>query len=397
MLPIVHRAASVPDYALPIGANFALSVLVGEAFDLDGTEARVKIAPKGQERGWEISSEDADSALEINGQTVTVNAAPSNLGTIGTPRTLQSVQQSGECVWSLDVLTGGEVSFRIQGNLTFLQRGGSIEGNFGEFPEIEVSVNVDETIEVILSMPGGESSGGDVVGPAESVANNFAAFDGTTGKLIKDSASNAGSFEPSGAISTHSGATTGVHGISVFGATLVDDADADAALVTLTGGASGIPIFKAATLAAARLELGIRSIRTTGTVTATDQTPVAVPQLTFSVAAGKRYFVEFWFYLSASASSAHQIRVTYPSGSMVVNFGNVNGLYRGSPKTPLPGATFVDLNTNTTLASTNGTHVGAMTLEPPTSGNVEFSVFNFSAGSYSTNLLANSGLLITEL
>jgi hypothetical protein len=185
--------------------------------------------------------------------------------------------------------------------------------------------------------------------------------------------------------------------LSAFGAQLVDDADAAAARTTLGGGATGQSVFTAATLAAARLELGIRSIQTTGMVTATDQTPVAVPELTFSVAAGKRYFVQFWFYLSASAASAHQIRVTYPSGSMVINFGNVNGLYRGSPKTPLPGATFVELNTNTTLAAVAGTHVGTMMLEVPTSGNVEFSVYNYSAGGYSTNLLANSGLLITEL
>lgn len=37
-------------------------------------------------------------------------------------------------------------------------------------------------------------SGGDVDGPASSTNNNFAAFDGTSGKLIKDSGSNAASF-----------------------------------------------------------------------------------------------------------------------------------------------------------------------------------------------------------
>ena len=44
-----------------------------------------------------------------------------------------------------------------------------------------------------LSGSGGSGSG-DVVGPAEAVADNFAAFDGTTGKLIKDSGKKASDF-----------------------------------------------------------------------------------------------------------------------------------------------------------------------------------------------------------
>ena len=42
----------------------------------------------------------------------------------------------------------------------------------------------------------GGSGGGDVTGPASAVADNFAAFNMTTGKLIKDSGYNASSFAP---------------------------------------------------------------------------------------------------------------------------------------------------------------------------------------------------------
>lgn len=51
----------------------------------------------------------------------------------------------------------------------------------------------------IISSTGGGGGGGsgDVVGPASAVNNNFAAFDLTTGKLIKDSGSNASSFATS--------------------------------------------------------------------------------------------------------------------------------------------------------------------------------------------------------
>ena len=51
-------------------------------------------------------------------------------------------------------------------------------------------------------VPGTASAGsGDVVGPASAANNNFAAFNLTTGKIIKDSGSNATSFDAAGAAS----------------------------------------------------------------------------------------------------------------------------------------------------------------------------------------------------
>lgn len=56
---------------------------------------------------------------------------------------------------------------------------------------------------------------GDVVGPASSVNNNFAAYNGTTGKLIKDSGVNTASFEPANAnIQTHIGSTSNPHSVT---------------------------------------------------------------------------------------------------------------------------------------------------------------------------------------
>ena len=46
----------------------------------------------------------------------------------------------------------------------------------------------------VVTIPGGSTGSGDVVGPASAVNNNFAAFDTTTGKLIKDSGSKASDF-----------------------------------------------------------------------------------------------------------------------------------------------------------------------------------------------------------
>lgn len=66
------------------------------------------------------------------------------------------------------------------------------------------------------------------------------AYSGLSGlpTLGTAAAQNTGAFEASGAISTHAAVTSSVHGISSFGATLVDDADAATARSTL-GLASG--------------------------------------------------------------------------------------------------------------------------------------------------------------
>lgn len=48
---------------------------------------------------------------------------------------------------------------------------------------------------------GGGGGSGDVTGPSSAANNNFASYNGTTGKIIKDSGSNAASFDAAGAAS----------------------------------------------------------------------------------------------------------------------------------------------------------------------------------------------------
>ena len=130
--------------------------------------------------------------------------------------------------------------------------------------------------------PGGGS--GDVVGPASATDDRIAAFDGTTGKLIKQGSVTAtavashlgstsnphsvtaaqvgadatgtaaaavvahtGATDPHGdrsfatsAVSTHSALTTGAHGITAAGAALLDDADAAAQRTTLGLGTAAL-------------------------------------------------------------------------------------------------------------------------------------------------------------
>lgn len=78
----------------------------------------------------------------------------------------------------------------------------------------------------------------------------------TTLELGTAATSSASAFEASGSVSTHASATTGVHGISSFGATLIDDASASAACTTLGLGTSDAVTFASVADAAG----GVRSI-----------------------------------------------------------------------------------------------------------------------------------------
>lgn len=121
-----------------------------------------------------------------------------------------------------------------------------------------------------LALGGGVGGVGDVTGPASATADAIVLFSGTTGKAIKDSTytitsyagtallpaasasaartnlglgsaatSSTSDFEAAGAVSTHAAVTSGVHGISTFGATVVAGTSASAARSILEiGGAS---------------------------------------------------------------------------------------------------------------------------------------------------------------
>lgn len=70
-------------------------------------------------------------------------------------------------------------------------------------------------------------------------------------------------FEPAGAVSTHAAVTAGAHGISAFGASLVDDADATAARSTLgLGGAAVLNVGTTAGTVAAGNDSRLSDART---------------------------------------------------------------------------------------------------------------------------------------
>jgi hypothetical protein len=163
MSVIVHRTASLPDYALPIGAGFNLAIVVDEEYDMDGKTARFRVIPDGATKGFEVSSEDASPLVVIDGQTVDIGVPPTAVSTIGAPRKFLAVQRAGQCGWALDVYEGAHLSFRLQGDIEFLPNNGEISGSFGDFPTVAVSVAPDEAITVTVQLSGSSMGGGDEV------------------------------------------------------------------------------------------------------------------------------------------------------------------------------------------------------------------------------------------
>lgn len=96
-------------------------------------------------------------------------------------------------------------------------------------PGIQGGVDVQMTVQDIADLGGGGGSG-DVVGPAGAVNNNLAAFDSTTGKLIKDSGISASSL----AVARNTVST-----LATSGSVAVDFSLGDYFTLALSGNVSG--------------------------------------------------------------------------------------------------------------------------------------------------------------
>jgi hypothetical protein len=162
---------------------------------------------------------------------------------------------------------------------------------------------------------------------------------------------------------------------------------------------TGTALFGAATVAAARTTLGVRTFKTTSDVSNSTQTPSNgnVPELTFPVVAGKTYKIDFCFILAAAGGSfVHQIKATYPTATLPT-LGDCLGLHRFTVKAPTPGSTSMDFNTSTAAAATSGAHSGYWFYRPSASGNVTFQIYNYDATAVTNTLKAGTTVTVTEL
>jgi hypothetical protein len=200
----------------------------------------------------------------------------------------------------------------------------------------------------------------------------------------------------------------------IRGSTTVDDdvtwnygtGSAEAHRIALGGtadGSTGAALFGAATPAAGRAALGVIRRVLGSDALATSTTPVAAPDLTFPVEAGKVYRVDLSLFVASLAGASpgnpgYQVSMTYPTMSRT-GFGNGLMTHPTTPKIINLGATSTTLNPNTT-GNPNGTAgvSGYAYLRPTVSGNVTFASYHQTAAQTGTvGLLAGSLVTVTEL
>lgn len=179
---------------------------------------------------------------------------------------------------------------------------------------------------------------GDVVGPASAVNNNFSAFDSTTGKLIKDSGSNAASFDAAG--SAASAQTAAINASAQRASNLSDLANAATARTNLgvpagsgtsTGSNTGDQDLSGYQTIAA-LAASVRAVALTGLSLATSQ-----------VIAATDTFLQAFGYLQAQITA-----LTTTVGDKLAKASNLSDLANaGTARTNLGLGTAAVVNTGT--------------------------------------------------
>lgn len=178
----------VSDEEIERAAQIAASLIELPNFD----ELKELDSEKVREAFGEISIKDVDGLTEALDTLAQIRS--SGGGTIGKSQVYRFIQQA---VSDGTIPAGGGISDGDKGDITVSSSGSvwSIDDDTIGLDELSATGTPDGTKALFgdntWKVPSGS---GDVVGPASAVDSNFAAFDSTTGKLIKDSGSAASTF-----------------------------------------------------------------------------------------------------------------------------------------------------------------------------------------------------------
>jgi len=193
----------------------------------------------------------------------------------------------------------------------------------------------------------GPSGSGDVTGPASAVNNNFASFNLTTGKVIKDSGSNAASFDPAGAASAAQtaaiaasqpldayltayanaanaaarraliGAGTG-NGDVTGGGTASGTNTGDQDLSGLMVKANNLSDLASVATARANLDLWTTVMKTVSVPRTSTTTLVADPYLKFPMAANTHYELRLVAHMDTVAAADFKFRTRGPASPTLI-------------------------------------------------------------------------------
>ena len=147
-----------------------------------------------------VAGSDVTNKTYVDG-LLAANDAMVYKGTLGSGGTITTLPTTYNTGWAYKVITAGTYAGKVceYGDLLIAITSRTGTGNTDADWTV-VQANLD----------------GAVIGPATAVADNFALFDGATGKLIKDSGINAATFVPAAHVGSggnaHADATTSVAG-----------------------------------------------------------------------------------------------------------------------------------------------------------------------------------------
>jgi len=143
---LISGLQNLPHFYFAAGASLRMTINMDADFSLTGKVCEVSIAPKEKKPIRAFTLTSADSDIAISGQTVTIEIEPTKetAPAFTGGWTLADVQAAGETEIAVSFYASGQpVDLRLQGNVTWVTKGG--EFDYGEAvvaaPNIDVAVS----------------------------------------------------------------------------------------------------------------------------------------------------------------------------------------------------------------------------------------------------------------
>jgi hypothetical protein len=232
--PVISGVADLPKFYFAEGAPFKLTLTIGAEFSMTGKFVTFGMRARSGTVRRVFGTDSGESNLTIAGQVITLNIATSDatVPAFASGWTLEDVQTKGETEYWVDISAteGSDVLLRLQGQADWVTAGSDIPESSAVVasPAIDVTINNGAVAVDVAVLGANEMS-------AAAILTAIKTVDGTGSGLDADllDGQHGSNFATAANLTSHTSATTGAHGISAFGATLVDDADASVARTTL--------------------------------------------------------------------------------------------------------------------------------------------------------------------
>jgi hypothetical protein len=155
---IISGLQNLPHFYYAAGAGLKMTINMDADFSLTGKICEVSIAPKEKKPLRAFTLTSADANVSISGQVVTIDIDPTKetAPAFTGGWTLGDVQAAGETELAISFYDSGQpVDLRLQGNVTWVAKGGEFEDGEAvvSAPDIDVTV-VSGVVSVSVSVPG---------------------------------------------------------------------------------------------------------------------------------------------------------------------------------------------------------------------------------------------------